>query len=94
MPQKYLELDGTRVMLIHNMPFDPVHGLHKTAEELRQTGVLVEDVPQPEQRAGKLPLPCYTPERGVYYEYADKPVEPVEALNAKLDYMMMMQGVN
>lgn len=96
--KKFLQLDGNKVMLIHSMPFDPVHGLGKTEAELLQMGALVDNVPEPENRPGKTALPYYTPEKGMYYEYVDAPAGSassgdIAALNAKLDYMGMMLDV-
>lgn len=72
MSKKFLRLEGNRVMLIHYMPFDAVDGLHKTEAELLQEGVLVEEIPEAEERAGQIALPYYTAERGFYYEYEDE----------------------
>lgn len=93
MSQKFIQVDGTRVTLIHNMPFDPVNGLHKTEAALLQMGVLLDQVPPPENQPGKIALPYYTPEQGFYYAYTDKPADRVDAVEAKLDYMMMMGGM-
>lgn len=96
--KKFLQLDGNKVMLIHNMPFDPVYGLGKTEAELMQMGALVDDVPDPEHRPGKTAMAYYTPEKGFYYEYVDAPAGPassddIATLNSKLDYMGMMLDV-
>ena len=98
MAKKFIQLDGSRVTLIHNMPFDPVNGLGKTEAELSQMGVLLEDIPEPEHRPGKTALPYYTPEKGFYYEYQDAPAGPastddVDRIEAKIDYMGMMLNV-
>lgn len=96
--KKFIALDGNRVMLTHSMPFDPIEGLGKTEAELSKMGVLLDEIPDPEEREGYTALPYYTPEKGYYYEY--KPVESptasaadIQGLNAKLDYFMMMQEV-
>lgn len=96
--KKFIALDGSRVTLIHNMPFDPIEGMGKTEAELSQMGVLLDEIPDPEERKGYSPVPYYTPEKGYYYEY--KPVESpmatsaeIQSVNAKLDYFMMMQEV-
>ena len=96
--KKYIQLDGNKVTLIHNLPFDPVDGLGKTETELLQTGVLLEEIPEPEQRQGKIALPYYTPAQGFYYEYEDAPAGPattadIEALRAQIDYVGMMTEV-
>ena len=99
MSKKFLQVDDTgRVMLIHNMPFDAVNGMGKTKDELLQMGVLVDEVPEPERIDGKIPLPYYTAEHGLYYEYEDAPPEPastkdIEELRAQIDYVGMMTEV-
>ncbi|MEL4862185.1 hypothetical protein AAEU42_13130 [Pseudoflavonifractor phocaeensis] len=100
MSKKFIQVDNGRVMLIHNMPFDPVNGLGKTEAELNQMGVLLEEdqITEPEKRPGKTALPYYTPEKGFYWEYEDAPSGPastddIQALEAKLDYMGMMLDV-
>ena len=98
MAKKFIQLDGDRVMLIHNMPFDPAQGLGKTEAELMQMGVLLEEIPEPENRPGKTALPYYTPEKGFYWEYQDAPAGPastddVDRVEAKLDYLGMMLDV-
>ena len=100
MSKKFIQVDGNRVMLIHNMPFDPVNGLGKTEAELNQMGVLLEEdqITEPEKRPGKTALPYYTTEKGFYWAYEDAPAGPassddIQALEAKIDYMGMMLNV-
>jgi len=88
-----------RVGLIHNMPFDPVHGLGKSEEELRQIGVLVEDLPQPEIREGKIAvLYCNPATNTVYYEYEDGPLTEQERIvmleQAILELTILLGGGN
>ena len=92
--KKYLQLDGEKVKFVHYKPFDQKHGLHKTEAELTKTGVLVDEIPQPEAIDGKAAVMCYNAEKGVYYIYEDVTESvSIEALNAKLDYIGMMTGV-
>lgn len=96
--KKFIQVDGERVLLIHNMPFDPVNGMGKTEAELLTMGYLLDDIPDPEQREGKIALPYYSPEKGFYYAYEDAPAGPattddIRQLNAKLDYIGMMTEV-
>lgn len=98
MSKKFLMLDENRITLIHNMPFDPVNGMGKTEVELQQMGVLIDDIPEPELKQGKIPIPCYEQSKGIYYEYENAPAQPattveIEALNAKIDYVAMMTEV-
>lgn len=96
--KKFIQLEGGKVTLIHNMPFDPVNGMGKTEAELSQLGVLLDAIPDPEPMEGKIALPYYTEERGFYWVYEEAPAGPattadLEAVNAKLDYIGMMTEV-
>ena len=73
MSKKYITVEGTRVQLIHYMPFDANDGLGKTEQELLQTGYLLDDIPEPEKIEGKTPEAHYTTETGFYYEYIENP---------------------
>lgn len=93
--KKFLMLDGERVTLIHNMPFDPVNGMGKTEAELMQMGVLLDEVPDPAPQEGYIPLPYYNAERGFWYEYEKAPAGPatkedIEALQAQ--WAMLIGG--
>ena len=87
--------DVYRVGLIHNMPFDPINGLNQTEEELNTTGVLVEDVPEPEPIEGKRTTGIFVNKatREVWWEYEDIPVTPEEQQKADLDFLASMIGV-
>lgn len=76
--------DNNEVSSIHHMPFDEKYGLNKTVEELQQEGVLVENIPKPEQIEGKIPLLKYNGAE-LYYEYEDAPIDEVTKLKNKLD---------
>lgn len=73
----YITTEGTRVTFTHFMPFDAKDGLHKSADELSQTGYLIDsNIPQPENKPGKVAEAHYTSEKGYYYEYIDAPQQP------------------
>lgn len=76
------------VGFVHYKPFDPIEGLQKTREELEQTGVLVDALPEPELVEGKLPKLIVNREtKEVRYEYEDRPLtaeEKVEQLEQQL----------
>ena len=74
--KKFITVDGERVMLIHNMPFDPVNGMGKTEEELSKMGILLDNIPDPEIKEGKIPVPHYNKQKGFYYVYEDAPARP------------------
>ena len=61
------------VQSIHYMPFDPEYGLHKTENELRQTGLLIDTLPdQPEVPAGMIAKLKYKNE-SLYWELEEDP---------------------
>jgi len=96
-----IEENKYQVGLIHNMPFDPVHGFGKTQEELEQIGVLVDDVPEPQIPEGKQIAGLFVnpTTKEVWYEYVDKPLDPEERLqileqqNAELLLELLNAGV-
>ncbi|WP_291581407.1 hypothetical protein [Clostridium sp. UBA6640] len=56
----YIECDKNRnklVTLMHAEPFDEEHGRHKSEEELRKTGILIEDIPK-----------AYPPNKGMIWD--------------------------
>lgn len=85
----FIQADNTGlVTFVHYVPFDPVNGLGKTAEELEQEGILVEFIPDANAPAGKdavMKVDLTTKE--VFYEYVDRPEtseEKVERLEQQL----------
>lgn len=58
------------VTFVHRRPFDPVHGLGETRENLMKTGFFVSDFPEPVTATGRKAVAYYDHERKkVYYEY-------------------------
>lgn len=96
MSKKYLQLDGEKVTLIHNMPFDSVHGFHKSEAELLKTGILVDEVPEPEIMEGKIALPMYNVIKGFYYAYEEKPLtdeeKKLKSMQETID-MLLIDGL-
>jgi hypothetical protein len=83
---------GLRVGLVHNMPFDEINGLGKTAAELQQIGALVDDIPEPEQIEGKDAVMYYSPQtNSVYYEYVDHVPTPEKQLQQLKDQILAQQ---
>lgn len=73
------------VGFVHHKPFDPVEGFQKTREELEQTGVLVDALPELEIPEGKQPTLYYNREtKELWYEYSDPPVEPIDAIGQEV----------
>lgn len=86
----YVKLNESNdIQFIHYMPFDSEHGFGKTKEELEtEGGVFVELVPEPENRPGKAPVLKYSEEKGLYYEYVDRPMTQEEIAAQQMDYLV------
>lgn len=83
--KKFITVDKTgKVQLTHYMPFDAKNGMGKTEAELLQEGYLLDEIPEPEQQAGKIPVAYYTVEAGFYYQYVDAPLTPEEEMQARM----------
>lgn len=68
------------VTFIHYFPFDEVHGLGKTKEELEQSGLFVDEIPDPEEN-GKIPQLLVNPDtKELWYEYLERPLTLEEKL--------------
>lgn len=78
---------------VHYMPFDNVHGLIKTEEELLQEGQLVELPQEPQPQEGKMPVMYYNPVENIaYYEMEDIPPQPKtreELLQEQVDQLAL-----
>ncbi|MGV3267066.1 hypothetical protein [Cytobacillus pseudoceanisediminis] len=72
--------DRKEVEFIHHMPFDETHGLGKTQEELKQSGLFVESIPEAMDQAGKYPILKYDPVSGLYYDYANRALTDSEKI--------------
>lgn len=72
MAEVYIRTDANTgvVTFIHKQPFDPVHGLNKTRDELSKTGFFVSDFPEPANKFGMKAVAYYDHEKKeVRYEY-------------------------
>ena len=90
---------GLRIGFVHYRPFDEKVGMNLPEETLRQMGALVDEIPEPEQREGKIPVMYYNPETNtVYYEYEDRPLTAEERIamleQAILELTMLLGGGN
>lgn len=64
---------------VHYCPFDEENGLNKTKEQLEAEGVLVEQIPEAEQREGFYPeLRVNKETKEVFYEYIKIEVQPIQ----------------
>lgn len=76
------------VNCVHHLPFDEVHGLHRTVEELNETGILVETLTNPnagEYQSSILHVNPITKE--TWYEYIDIPKPPEQIQADKLEQL-------
>lgn len=67
-------------------------GYYQLPEEERNSWVEIENIPQPESITGKDYIQKYTPEKGVYYEYMDRPLtieEKLDESNKKIEVMQV-----
>jgi hypothetical protein len=48
----------------------------------------VDEIPEPQQIEGKIPVMYYNPQtNNVYYEYIDRPLTPEEELRQRIELM-------
>lgn len=90
--------DRYSIGFTHFMPFDEQYGLHKTEEELKQIGALVEQPIMPEIPQGKTAVMYYNPINNIaFYELEDIPPQPPSdegRLKACEDAIATLMGVN
>jgi hypothetical protein len=71
-----------KIGMIHNMPFDQIHGLRKTQEELETEGILVENIPPEQIQDNTVSTLYYNPlTKQAWYEY--NKVIPIEIPSVK-----------
>lgn len=99
MAEIYIRADKkTRVVtFVHKRPFDPVHGLGETRENLLKTGFFVDEYPEPETTIGKRAIAYYDHEREkVYYEYEVVPFtekKRLDIMEAALNDLLLSNTV-
>lgn len=84
MAEIYIKVDNKTnlVTFVHRMPFDPVHGLGKSRDELLKTGCFVSNFPEPAPKIGKRAIPYYDHEKKeVTYEYINIPLSDKERVD-------------
>lgn len=88
----FIKYDGAGNITAKNfMPFDEVYGLGKTKEQLQLEGILVDSLPEAEERVGMdATLKINLTTKEFYHEYHERMLTPVEMVselqeeNAKL----------
>lgn len=76
MAEIYIRTDpSTKVVTFtHRRPFDPIHGLGATREELLKTGFFVDEFPSPNSTPGQRAIPYYDHEtKKIHFEYQAVP---------------------
>lgn len=58
------------------------------ADEQKANAIVVEDVPEPDNRPGKAAILKYSETDGLYYEYVDRPLTPEEQSAQQMDYLV------
>ena len=92
----YIEIaDSGKVKFIHYIPFDSKYGLGKSEEELKQTGYLVESIPEytEEIPEGEIPELHYD---GTDFSWVmvDKPAIPKDTDAKIADLEAQLQSTN
>lgn len=84
-----------KVNLVHNMPFDSTHGLGKTEKELEISGVLVDEISDPEDKKGFIPI-MYVDiiTKDIMYEYVEIPLTAEEKATKKIEELELLQKEN
>lgn len=70
--------DNKDVTTIDYLPFDEIHGLGKTKEELLETGFLVNEIPSPDTSDKAKDAILKYDNGSLYYEYYDRPLTTEE----------------
>ena len=84
MAEIYIRTDSATgaVTFIHRRPFDSVHGMGETRDNLLKTGFFVDEFPEPQISIGKKATAYYDHERKkIYYEYEIIPFSEKEQLS-------------
>lgn len=94
--------DNNEILEINNFPFDEVHGLGKTEDELLKEGILVQSIPEPDVIANKAPVLKYDGSN-LYYEYVEIPLtkeqqmeqdlKTIKAQNAQMLFALVEGGL-
>lgn len=83
-----------RIEFIHHRPFDEKSGLGKTEEELRNMGVLVDSIPQPDTSdPDKIGILKYDGTK-LYYEYINRPLSQEEKTEQSLKEVKSLKSQN
>lgn len=95
----YIEVDNNQTVIYENhKPFDEVHGLGKTEEELKNTGFLVEERPNPEQNGKGYLLKYDKDSNKLFYTYFSKPVltteEKLQQLEQDLGFVLFENALD
>ena len=69
----FIKHEQGKVFYKHMKPFDEKFGLNKTQEELEIEGLLVNELPEPEEQEGKISTLHINPQtKEMWYEYQNE----------------------
>lgn len=80
----FVRRNGEKIDFIHYMPFDNKHGLGKTKEQLKQEGILVEQLPPKLAEAEGKTQELYFIDGQLQWKYEDVPKTQEEKENTKI----------
>ncbi|WP_460299415.1 hypothetical protein [Clostridium botulinum] len=73
---------------LHSMPFDKIDGLNKTKEELEQSGIIIENISEPQNIEGKKAIKYYNPiDKQIFYEYEEITKFKEETLEGRINVL-------
>lgn len=73
------------ISFVHNFPFHEHYGMGKTVEELESEGILIDSLPEAENKEGFYNLRYINPvTKEIYFEYKVIPPSKEELLNYKI----------
>lgn len=86
---------------MHNMPFDPIVGLHKTEAELEEEGLLVDAILEPiNVPEYTFPVLCYNPvTNSLFYKFVHRDmtykekITELQSQNAQMLLALVMGGL-
>ena len=93
MAEVYIRADESTgvVTFVHRRPFDPIHGLGETRDNLLKTGFFVDEYPEPQASLGKKATAYYDHERKkIYWEYEIVPFSEKEQLSMMQELLNAM----
>lgn len=97
---QYEEINATNILCtsIHYCPFDPIHGLNISKEDMVNSGyILVDNIPSPEVKTGMDAQLHFNPEQeSFWYEYVTRELsleeqnqKQIASMQDAIDFLIM-----